>query len=164
MRRRPVVSTCAYTTPLNLNLILDVVLRENRVNRRRAREQCKRKKSLHPRRRIEDFNSRYNGGDCERHRRLRHLYCDVSCNAKRAVRMRDVANRMGVNSLNYPSRQNQQHAKQGEENPPRALHIRFWPKAQHYKSNIAQDLPRKNTSTHHTDHYKRNEPLQHIEN
>jgi hypothetical protein len=32
--------------------------------------------------------------------------------------MRDVANWMGVNSLNRPGRQNKQHAKQRKEDSP----------------------------------------------
>jgi hypothetical protein len=78
--------------------------------------------------------------------------------------MRDVANRMGVNSLDRTRRQNQQNAKQREEDSPRALHIRFWPKSEHDKSNIAQDLLRKSSATNAQHRQKCYASPQHIEN
>jgi len=38
--------------------------------------------------------------------------------AERAVRVRDIPNWVGVNYLNRPGRNNQEHAKQSKDNPP----------------------------------------------
>jgi hypothetical protein len=141
MTRR--IDVCIHN-PLEFQpVFLTTFLSENRVNRRRSSVECKRKKSLRPRRRIKDLNSGYDGGDSQCHRRLGNLDSYVRRDTERAVRMRDIANWMGVNSLNCPCRQNKQHAKQRKEDSPGALHIRFWPKAEHDKSNIARNLHRK---------------------
>ena len=70
--------------------------------------------------------------------RLDHLCSYMGGGAERAVRVRYVADWMSVNYLDRPGRNNQEHAKQSEEKPPRALHIRSWPRAQHDESNISQ--------------------------
>jgi len=78
---------------------------------------------------------------------LRYLNSYMRRDAERAIRVRDVANWMGVNSLDRPSRQNQQDTKQREKDSPRTLHMRFWSMPEHDKSNIAQDLSHQNVAT-----------------
>ena len=73
---------------------------------------------------------------------LRQGYGDVGSGAERTVRVRDIPHWVGMNDLDRPGRNNQKHTKQSEEKPPRTLHIRSWPGAQHDESNISQDVTR----------------------
>jgi len=130
--------TCAYTTPLIRPVFLTAFLSENEVGRGWSGEERKRGEGPDPHGRNKRFNICNDGRDKERHWRLDHLHSYMCGGAKRAVRVRYVADWMSVNYLDRPSRNNQEHTKQSEEKPPRALHIRSWPRAQHDESNISQ--------------------------
>jgi hypothetical protein len=57
----------------------------------------------------------YDASDEERRRWLNHLRSYMCSGAERTVRVRNIADRMCVNSLNRPGRNNQEQAKKSEE-------------------------------------------------
>jgi len=63
----------------------------------------------------------------QRNWRLGYLNAQMRRDAERAVRVREIALRMDVNSLNRAKGNDQPDAQKREEQPPRTLHLRLGP-------------------------------------
>jgi hypothetical protein len=109
---------------LSFNLIFDVLLAKNNVNRRGASEEGKRGNVMGQLWRDRRLNNRNNWGDVQQYCRFGNLHAYMGNRAERAVRVGDVSHRVGVNSLNRAAGNDQRDAQQREEKSPRALHLR----------------------------------------
>ena len=105
---------------MSFNLIFDVALRENCVDRRGSGEECKRQEGS----RSHKHNKRLDDGlymrDVQRDGRHRHLNDGVRGGAESAIRVVNVV-RVGVDDLNGSADNDEHDAQKGEQQPPRTL-------------------------------------------
>jgi hypothetical protein len=109
---------------LSFNLVFDVLLAKNNVNRRGASEEGKRGNVLGHRRRDRRLNDRNHGCNMQQNRRRGYLHAYMGNRAERAVSVGDVSHGMSMDSLNRAAGNDQRDAQQREEKSPRVLRIR----------------------------------------